>query len=221
MVSSFFIMKLKIAPSLLSADYRKINMEIKEIEEHADLFHVDVMDGIFVPPKTPFLNLDFVKTIQSSKPLDVHLMVDEPSDELLQGYIDAGASSITIHVEACKKPDHQLDFIKNAGVKTAISLKPKTPLKKITPHLEKVNMVLVMTVEPGWAGQQFMKDMMPKMEELRHMKPALDIQVDGGIDPMTAPVAKKAGANIFVAGSSIFGKKDRIAAITQLRNSLQ
>lgn len=214
-------MKIKIAPSLLSADYTKINREIKEIEEYADLFHIDVMDGVFVPPKTPFLNIEFVKAMQSSRPLDIHLMVDEPSDEMLQGYVEAGASSITVHIEACKDLGHQLSVIKNAGVKAAISIKPKTPLEKIIPYLDKVNMVLVMTVEPGWGGQKFMKDMMPKVEALRKRKEDLDIQVDGGIDPSTAPFAKKAGANVFVAGSAIFGKKDRVEALSQLRNSLQ
>jgi len=214
-------METKIAPSLLSADPKRINDEIKEVGDYADLFHVDVMDGKFVPPKTPFIDLYFVKSITTHRPLDVHLMVEEPSDEFLQGFIDAGASSITVHVEACHQPGHQLKYIKEQGVKSAISLKPKTPLESIIPYLDLVDMVLVMTVEPGWAGQKFMEDMMPKIEELRKLKPNLDIEVDGGIDPSTAFIAKKAGANIFVAGSAIFGKKDRVEAITELRNSIE
>jgi ribulose-phosphate 3-epimerase len=211
-------MKTLIAPSILSADFKKINEEIAEVENHADLIHVDIMDGKFVPPTT--VDSNFVKTIKTKVPLDVHLMVHEPSDSYLQGFIDAGASSITIHIEACKNPKHQIEYIKKHGVKACISLKPKTPVIAVLPYVDMVDMILVMTVEPGWGGQKFMEDMMPKVVQLRKLRPKLHIEVDGGIDPTTAPIAKKAGANVFVAGNAIFGKKDRAQAIAAIIESV-
>lgn len=211
--------KIKIAPSILSADLSKINEEIKEVEKIADLIHVDIMDGIFVPPTT--VDSDFVRTIKTKVPLDVHLMVHEPSDSYIKGFVEAGAYSITIHEEACKNPSHQLGFIRKNGIRAAISIKPATPLDKIKKYLKLVDMVLVMTVEPGWAGQKFIDSAMPKVRELRMERPGLDIEVDGGINPYTARIAVDAGANVFVAGTSIFGKKDRIAAIKEILQSLK
>ena len=138
--------KIKIAPSILSADLSRINDEIKEVEKYADLVHVDIMDGIFVPPVT--VDSNFVKTIKTKVPLDVHLMVHEPSDFYIKRFIDAGSYSITIHEEACKNPIKQISFIKKNNVKAAISIKPNTPLDKIKSHLDIVDMVLIMTVEP-------------------------------------------------------------------------
>ena len=211
-------MKMLIAPSILSADFKNINGEIAQVENYSDLIHVDIMDGKFVPPTT--VDSDFVKTLKTKVPLDVHLMVQEPSNDYIKGFIDAGASLITVHVEACKSPKHQLQFIKKHKVKACISLKPKTPVGDIVPYLDMVDMVLVMTVEPGWGGQKFMHGMMPKVEQLRKLRPKLNIEVDGGIDPITAPIAKKAGANLFVAGNAIFGKKDRTGAIKALKESV-
>ena len=211
--------KIKIAPSILSADLSKINQEIREVEEYSDLIHVDIMDGIFVPSMT--VGSNFVKTIKTKVPLDVHLMVHEPSNSYIKGFIDAGAYSITIHEEACRNPAEQLNFIKKNKIKTGISIKPSTSLDKIKKYLDIVDMVLVMTVEPGWAGQKFMASAMPKVKELRKLKPKLDIEVDGGINPITARIACDEGANVFVAGTSIFGKKDRIAAIKEILNGLR
>ena len=211
--------KIKLAPSILSADFSKINDEIKQVEKYSDLIHVDIMDGIFVPPTT--VDSNFVKKIKTKVPLDVHLMVHEPGDSYIKGFIDAGAYSITVHAAACKNPGHQINFIKMNKVKAAISIKPKTPLEKIKKYLDMVDMVLIMTVEPGWAGQKFMADTMPKIKELRKLKPKLDIEVDGGISPMTIRTAYDEGANVFVAGSSIFGQKDRIAAIKEILGSLK
>ena len=211
--------KIKIAPSILSADKSKINNEIKEIEKYSDLIHVDIMDGIFVPPIT--IDSAFVKTFRTKVPLDVHLMVHEPSNSYIRRFIDAGASSITIHEEACKEPLNQIKFIKSNKIKAAISIKPNTSLDKIKRYLDVVDMVLVMTVEPGWAGQKFIEATMPKVAELRKLRPRLDIQVDGGINPYTARTAYDSGANVFVAGTSIFGQKDRVAAIKEIRNSLK
>ena len=211
--------RIKIAPSILSADKSKINEEIKEVEKFSDLIHVDIMDGIFVPPTT--VDSNFVKTFKTKVPLDVHLMVHEPNSSYIKGFIDAGAFSITIHEEACREPAKQLEFIKSNSIKAAISIKPNTSLDKIKPYLGMVDMVLIMTVEPGWAGQKFIELTMPKVVELRKLKPKLDIEVDGGINPYTARTAYDAGANVFVAGTSIFGKKDRVAAIKEILNSLK
>lgn len=211
--------KIKIAPSILSADLSKINQEIKEVEKYADLIHVDIMDGIFVPNTT--VDANFVRTISTKVPLDVHLMVHEPSNSYLKGFIDAGAYSITIHEEACRNPAKQIEFIKKNRVKAAISIKPKTSLEKIKKYLRLVDMVLVMTVEPGRAGQKFISEAMPKVRELRNLKPKMDIQVDGGINPYTARVAYDEGANVFVAGSSIFGKKNRAEAIKEILGGLK
>ncbi|HLG24773.1 MAG TPA: ribulose-phosphate 3-epimerase [Candidatus Nanoarchaeia archaeon] len=210
--------KIKIAPSILSADFSKINDEIKQVEKYSDLIHVDIMDGIFVPPAT--VDSHFVKTIKTKVPLDVHLMVHEPSDEYLKGFIDAGAYSITIHQEACRDPMHQINFLKKHKIKSCISIKPNSPLDKIKKYLDYVDMVLIMTVEPGWGGQKFMESMMPKISELRKLYPNLDIEVDGGISPLTARTALDAGANVFVAGSAIFGQKDRVLAVKEILKTL-
>ncbi len=211
--------KIKIAPSILSANLLKINDEIKEVEKYANLIHVDVMDGIFVTATT--VDSKFVGKIKTKVPLDIHLMVHEPSDSFMEGFIDAGAYSITVHEEACKDPLHQINFIKRNNVRAAISIKPKTPLESIKKYLDVVDMVLIMTVEPGWAGQKFLESTMPKVRELRRLKPNLDIEVDGGINDYTARISFEEGANVFVAGTSIFGKNDRVAAIKKILNALK
>ena len=211
--------RIKLAPSILSADFSKINEEIKEVEKYSDLIHVDIMDGVFVPHTT--VDAEFVKKIKTKVPLDVHLMVHEPSDSYIRGFIDAGASSITIHREACRNPRHQIDFIRQNKINAAISIKPKTSIDAIKPYLDMVDMVLIMTVEPGWAGQKFINETVEKVRELRHLKPNMDIEVDGGINPMTARIAYDEGANVFVAGSAIFGKKERAAAINEILSSLK
>ena len=211
--------KIKIAPSILSADIANINDEINQVEQCSDLIHVDIMDGIFVPPTT--IDSDFVRKIKTKVPLDVHLMVHEPSFSYIKDFIDAGAYSITIHAEACKNPSDQLIFIKKNKTKAAISIKPNTSLDAIKKYLDIVDMVLIMTVEPGWGGQKFIQETMPKIRELRKLRPRLDIEVDGGINPMTARTAYDEGANVFVAGTSIFGKKDRVAALKEIISSLK
>ena len=211
--------KIKLAPSILSADFKRINEEIATIEKGSSLIHVDIMDGIFVPPTT--IDASFVRTFKTKIPLDIHLMVHEPSDNYLLDFINAGAHSITIHVEACKNPKKQIDFIKKHKVKACISIKPKTPVSAILPYIDMVDMVLVMTVEPGWGGQKFMEDMMPKVRELRTLRPALDIEVDGGINPFTARTAFENGANVFVAGNAIFKEKDRQKAISDIMAALK
>tara|TARA_Y100000310_G_C20704099_1_gene833166 strand:+ start:20346 stop:20987 length:642 start_codon:yes stop_codon:yes gene_type:complete len=211
--------KIKLAPSILSADENNINKEIEQVAHYAKLIHVDIMDGIFVPQTT--WTSDFVKTIKTKIPLDVHLMVQDPSDEYLKGFIDANAYSITVHQEACSDLQHTLEFIKKNNTKTCIALKPNTPLKKISEFIDQIDMVLIMTVEPGKAGQAFIPGPLKKAEELRKLKPNLDIEVDGGINKATINSCYKSGANVFVAGSAIFKQLDRIKAIKELLNNLK
>ncbi len=212
--------KIKIAPSILSADRGKLNEEVKEIEDCAELVHVDIMDGEFVPPKT--FKAEEIKDIKTKLPKDVHLMVEHPlKDGFIDSYIDAGASNITVHEEAKDDIDECLDYIKNKGLKAAISINPPTPLEKIFKYVDKVDMVLVMSVNPGYAGQKFIVDVLPKIEELRRLKPELDIEIDGGISKDNIKKAADAGANVFVAGSSIFGKENRKKAIDDLREAVK
>ena len=207
-------MKIKIAPSILSADFGKLNADIKTIEKYVDLIHVDVMDGHFVPNIT--IGAPVVKNIKSVKPLDVHLMIENP-ERYVEDFAKAGAAIITVHAEACKDLKGLLKKIRGLGVKAGVSVKPATPVSKIFNILEFVDMVLVMTVEPGFGGQKFMKDMMLKVRALRAKKKKLDIEVDGGINQETAKIAIKAGANVLVAGSYIFGAKNRKKAVESLR----
>jgi ribulose-phosphate 3-epimerase len=212
----FMNKKILIAPSILSADFGKLNEEIKEVEPHCDLIHVDVMDGIFVPNIT-FGNA-VLKKIKSKKPLDVHLMIAEP-EKFVKEFAEAGAKIISFHVEASKNAKETIALIRKAGARPALAVKPKTSLESIEPFLADVDFVLIMTVEPGFGGQGFLKEMLPKIRELRRKKPGIDIEVDGGINSETAKLAVEAGANVLVAGSAIFGEKDRGKAILKIREA--
>ncbi len=209
---------MKIAPSILSADRKNLQKEVDLIEPFSDLLHVDIMDGKFVPPKT-FL-AEEIKKIRTKLPKDVHLMVDYPiKDGYIDDFIDAGASVITIH-EECKDPvDKAIDLIKSKGVKASISLRPATPLSKIGRYLDGLDMVLIMSVNPGYSGQKFIPDVLSKVRELRKLRPKMDIEIDGGINASTIGLAAKAGANVFVAASAVFGEKDRKNAIRKLREA--
>ncbi len=212
------MLKIKIAPSILSADRAKIQSEINAVEPYSDLLHIDVMDGKFVPPKT--FSADDIKKIKTKLPFDVHLMVEHPIKEgHIQDFADAGASIITIHEECKDDIDESIRLIKDRGIKAGISIKPKTQLTKIKYYLDKVDMVLIMSVEPGYSGQSFMPEVLGKAKELRKLKPKLDIEIDGGINKETISAAANAGVNIFVAASAIFGKKDRKKAIADLRGA--
>ena len=178
--------------------------------------HIDVMDGHFVPNLTvgPFI----VKAIRkiTKLHLDTHLMIETP-EKYIQSFVEAGSDSVTIHVEAC--PDNLGEVIRqirSLGARCGVSLRPPTPLEKIEKYLKDVDLVLLMTVEPGFGGQAFMSDVMPKVAELRK-RFEKDIQVDGGINSETAKVAVAAGANVLVAGTAIFGKSDKARAIMELR----
>lgn len=208
--------KILIAPSILSADFGKLNSEIEAVEPYSDLIHVDVMDGLFVPNIT--FGQAVLKKIKSEKPLDVHLMIAEP-EKFVKEFAAAGAKIISFHVEASKDAKKTIALIREAGARPALAVKPKTPLETIESFLGDVDFVLIMTVEPGFGGQGFMKEMLQKIRELRRKKPEIDIEVDGGINSETAKLAAEAGANVLVAGSAIFGEKDRRKAILGIREA--
>lgn len=206
---------LKIAPSILSADFGKLNEEIASIEPYSDLLHVDIMDGHFVPNIT--IGPPVVRCIKTKLPLDCHLMIENP-ELYIEEFVKAGAKSITVHQEACKHLHRVIQQIKSyKNVKAAVSINPATPLEMITEIIDELNMVLIMSVNPGFGGQQFIENALGKIAALRELSPTIDIQVDGGINAETAKMCVEAGANILVAGSYIFGAKDRKKAIESLR----
>lgn len=214
--------KIKIVPSILSANQHKLQEEIKDIEDYSDLLQVDIMDNKFVPNITQ--QAELLKKFSTKVPLDMHLMVKEPTQEYIKTFINANKklkiNNITIHYEACKNPEKILDFIKKNGIIPCVAISPKTPLDKIKKFLDKVDMVLIMTVEPGFSGQKFIESCMEKVRELRRLKPDLDIEVDGGINDKTAPIAVKAGANILVVSSFIFKSKNKAGAIKRIMDSI-
>lgn len=208
-----------IAPSILSADFSRLGEEIRSIESAgADWIHIDVMDGDFVPNIT--IGPIVVKSIRnvSKLPYDVHLMISNPQS-YIEPFAKAGSDIITFHIEAENDPVEVIRLIKYFKKKVGVSIRPKTGVKAIEKILHMVDMVLVMTVEPGFAGQGFIYDCLPKIEELRKIFKK-DIQVDGGLNESTAPEAIKAGANVIVAGSSVFGAKDYAGAIKKLRGGV-
>ena len=205
----------KIAPSILSADFANLGRDIRDIEANgADFVHVDIMDGIFVPNIS--IGIPVVKAIRpvTSLPLDVHLMIDRPI-RYVEEFVKAGADFVTIHVEADQPQNtlEALDKIHELGCKAGIVLKPKTPAEAAIPYLEKCDMILVMTVEPGFGGQSFMAHQMDKVRQLREWVDEMEldcyIEVDGGVDANTCAICKENGANVLVAGSAYFKAADR------------
>ncbi len=203
---------VKISPSILSSDYGKLDNELKRMEESgADMIHIDVMDGHFVPNIT--LGAPIVKCIRKAcrLPFDVHLMISDPY-KYIPDFAKAGADIITFHIESDSDTQKTVDLIRSYNIKAGISLKPSTAVEEVFPYLDKLSMVLVMTVEPGFGGQSFMEDMMPKVSALRARAQKqgldIDIEVDGGINSDTVAVAAKAGANVFVSGNAVFSSEN-------------
>lgn len=208
--------KVLIAPSILSADFSKLGQEIKDVEKAgSNWIHVDVMDGHFVPNIT--IGPVVVKSIRpvTKLPLDVHLMVEDPK-KYVESFANAGSDIITFHVESEEDPKDVIRLIRYFKKKVGVSIRPKTDIGSVSTILPMVDMVLIMTVEPGFAGQEFILDCLPKIEELRKIF-RKDIQVDGGINESTALEVISKGANVIVAGTSIFGTKDYAQAIKKLR----
>lgn len=214
---------IKVAPSILSANFAKLGEEIEDVERGgADYIHIDVMDGHFVPNIT--LGPMIVESIRSitSLPLDVHLMIEKP-DDYIENFIQAGADIITVHAEACKHLHRTIHTIKQSRVKAGVALNPATPLSAIEYIIEDVDLVLIMTVNPGFGGQSFISSVLPKIEQLsklvKEKNLSVEIEVDGGVNPETAKLCKDAGANVLVAGSAVFKQLNRKQIIEQIRNA--
>ena len=213
-----------IAPSILSADFGRLAEEVRAIEDAGcDLVHVDVMDGRFVPNLT--IGPLVVKAVKqrARKPLDVHLMIVEP-EKYVDAFVEAGADILTVHVEASPHLHRTLQQIRKAGARPAVALNPHTPLSSIENVLEDLDMVLVMSVNPGFGGQSFIPQALRKIRELRRMADErgltdLWIEVDGGIGPKNVGEVAAAGANVFVAGSAVFNTPDYAAAIAAIREN--
>ena len=208
-----------IAPSILAADFSRLGEEIRKVEQAgADWIHCDIMDGHFVD------NISFGPAIvgfvreQTNLPLDVHLMI-EHADHYVPRFAEAGANSITVHIESEAKHEvgQTLQQIRDAGCRVGLTLNPETDFKLVEPFLDKIDMLLVMTVHPGFGGQKFRADQMEKLKRAKSLNARIDIEVDGGINPQTARVSIENGANVLVAGTSIFKTNDYAKAIRDLR----
>jgi ribulose-phosphate 3-epimerase len=214
---------LKISPSLLSCDFSEMGAELSAIEAAgADMAHLDIMDGHFVPNITFGPPVVAALRRRAGIVFDTHLMISRPLD-YVGAFADAGAGIITFHAESECDPLECIRAIKKRGLAAGISVKPKTPAETVRALLPELDMALVMTVEPGFGGQSFMPETLEKIAQIRRwandVNPGLDIQVDGGIDNITAPLVVQAGANVLVAGSYVFKSRDYKAAIDSLRNS--
>src|SRR5438270_11052886 len=214
---------IKIAPSLLSADFSRLAEELQTIERDADLLHLDVMDGHFVPNLTIGPAVVKACRAQTKLPFDCHLMISEPQ-RYIDAFLKAGANMISIHQEAEPHLQRALQMIRGGGAKAGIAINPATPAESLSTAIEFCDFVLVMTVNPGFGGQKFIEPVVGKIRHIAQMirerGVAADIEVDGGIDAATAPLVVDAGARILVAGSAVFGLTDRKAAMEAIRNSV-
>lgn len=213
--------EIKIAPSILSADFSRLGSELADIAS-ADLVHFDVMDGHFVPNLT--FGLDVLRAVKAatSLPVDAHLMISNP-DEMVEKYLDAGADIVSFHYEATAHAHRLVSLIHERGAVASVALNPATPVSALEPIIDDLDMVLVMTVNPGFAGQRFIESSTRKLRRLRRMcdehgvNPM--IEVDGGLSAQNASEVTRAGANVIVAGSAVFGAADRAASIADIRRS--
>lgn len=214
---------IKIAPSLLSADFSKLAKELATIEHDADLLHLDIMDGHFVPNLTIGPAVVKACRAKSKLPFDCHLMIEEPQ-KYIGAFLDAGADMISVHVEAEPHLQRALQLIRDGGAKAGIALNPATSAESLSTALDFCDYVLVMTVNPGFGGQKFIEPVVPKIRHIsqliRERGLQVEIEVDGGIDAQTAPAVTGAGATILVAGSAVFGKPDRVAAMEAIRSAV-
>lgn len=208
---------IKISPSILASDYANLQSELDRIST-SDLIHVDVMDGHFVPNIS--IGAPVVASIKKvcNVPFDVHLMISNPLD-YVEDFANAGADIICFHTECDSDVEKTVDKIISLGKKPALAIKPATPVNDVVKYLDKLSMVLVMTVEPGFGGQSFMESTMPKIEAIRKINPDIDIEVDGGINPETIKIASRAGANVFVAGSAVFKSENPAQTIALLKQN--
>lgn len=216
---------IKIAPSILSANFSKLGEEVKNIEAHgADIVHIDVMDGMFVPNIT--FGMPIIKSIRNvtKLPFDVHLMIEKP-DRYIEDFVKAGADIITVHYEADKHIDRTVNYIKSFGVKAAVALNPGTPVSNIKDLIPELDMVLIMSVNPGFGGQKYIKYASNKIREVKELKdklnPNLLIEVDGGVDKTNILEVVQSGANVIVAGSAVFKNNNIEENIKSLREALK
>lgn len=213
----------KIAPSILSADFANLQKEIMDVDQAgADYIHVDVMDGHFVPNIT--LGPLIVNAIRpaTSLPLDVHLMIENP-DQYIKEFVDAGADILTVHVETCNHLHRTIHTIKELGIKAGVVINPATPVELVKPILADIDLLLFMTVNPGFGGQSFIHSVLEKIKLADTWRKELGLQfemeVDGGVNPETAKLCKEAGVDVLVAGSAVFNQKNRQLAIESIRNA--
>lgn len=210
---------LKISPSILASDYANLQSELDRIST-SDMIHIDVMDGHFVPNISIGAPVVAACKKVCNVPFDVHLMISNPLD-YAEDFAKAGADIICFHTECDSDTEQTIDKILSLGKNAALAIKPATPIDEVVKYLDKISMVLVMTVEPGFGGQSFMESTMPKIEAIRKINPDIDIEVDGGINADTVKIAAKAGANVFVAGSAVFKSENPAETIALLKKNAQ
>lgn len=210
---------LKISPSILASDYANLQSELDRIST-SDMIHIDVMDGHFVPNISIGAPVVAACKKVCNVPFDVHLMISNPLD-YAEDFANAGADIICFHTECDSDTEQTIDKILSLGKKAALAVKPATPIDEVVKYLDKISMVLVMTVEPGFGGQSFMESTMSKIEAIRKINPDIDIEVDGGINADTVKIAAKAGANVFVAGSAVFKSENPAETIALLKKNAQ